>query len=297
VLSRPPTYLDSVADLLPPSYLRMLLLACAGLTSGTLGIGLFVLGLQVDNQFFRTVLAVASAILMGISFTLFRGGVQSWRLRKDTRRPILFLRSFSKDMTFWRTLTWAGSPMPEGTIDSDQSLARAVSSLGPLIGIGHRGETLPPGGAARFYVDVDHWKAVVQQLVAISPLVILRIGRGEGFWWEFEHVASTCEPERVLLFLRPTPSSDDYYGFCRRVKKVLSVDLPPLEAGALFLGFSPAWQPFFVGLPRGPVSARFRFLFITPSNLLRDALATLPTIDDSPGRTRIAFNDRHPVPK
>jgi hypothetical protein len=300
MLSRAPTYLDSVADLLPPSHLRMLLLTCAGLTSGALGIGLVVLLFQVDNQFFRAVGIVVLPFLMGISFTLLNGGVQSWRLRKDPRRPILFLRPFSKDMTVWQTLAWAVARMQEEpmvSLTSEQSLARAVSSLGPLIAIGEPGETLPPEGAARFYVDADHWKAVVEQLIAISPLIILRIGRGEGFWWEFKHVASTCEPERVLLFLFPPPSSDDYYLFCRRAKDVLLVDLPPLEKHALFLAFGPGWQPFFVGLPEGRVHARVRFLFKASSNLLRDELATLPTIDDSPRRTRIAFNDRHPVPK
>jgi hypothetical protein len=195
---------------------------------------------------------------------------------------------------------------------AEQSLARAVLPLGPLIAIGSPGEVLPPMGAARLYVDDDHWQGVVEQLIAISPLVILRIGSyyDQSFWWEFKHVLATCEPERVLLFLHPGDSEYVYRAF-RKDAKIASIDLPPLTRNALFVAFGPGWQPFFVGVPKGIVDeplfsfGKKTFDALTPflsfgkrlsKNQLRDALATLPTIYTIWGR-RIAFAHEHPVPK
>ena len=48
-----------------------------------------------------------------------------------------------------------------GISDPEQELAALLQSVGPVIGIGQPGETLPDLGAARMYVSDDAWRATV----------------------------------------------------------------------------------------------------------------------------------------
>jgi hypothetical protein len=317
--SRPPdlpAYLDPVAEyLLLPSYLRMLLFRYAGVTLGilamvstvgTVALSVFLYFLPKkyffpkESQSFNDNVVLGGYalwfLLLFLSISIFRGlrasGDALFFLKVDPRKPILYLRSFSIDRNDVAELF--------GGLTYEQDLASAVSPYGPLVAIGIPGEALPPTGAARLYVDdADHWKAVVKQLIATSQFVIFRFGegrsRGESFWWEFKHVVSTREPERVLIFLPSQISSKDYRVLCDKVKDVLSVDLPPQTSGALFLAFGPAWRPFLVGVPKEPVNA-FARAFVrrsrqnpfapwpapwaarSPERALGDALATLPFI-------------------
>ena len=111
-------------------------------------------------------------------------------MRNDPRQPILYLRSFRSDPLFWASAASA-----------EHELVRAVRSLGPVIAIGAPGTTVPPLGAARLRVSDDHWQDVVAELVRSAQLVLLRIGSSVGFFWELEHLVSTADPRKVLIFL------------------------------------------------------------------------------------------------
>jgi ABC-type nitrate/sulfonate/bicarbonate transport system permease component len=267
---QPPGYLRPFSEyLLLPSYWRTLIWRSAGGLVLVVALDLWLQSSLARNGLVLTVGWTFSLLLFAISRGFRARGALSW-LKNDRRRPILYLRSFSKDEGI---SSFLGGHTPE------QSLAMAVLPLGPLVAIGQPGETLPPAGAARLHVvDHDHWKTVVENLASVSQFVVLRIGQSEGFWWELKHLFATCEPEKVLIFLPANEPTKDYLTFCTRAKDILPVGLP-LETGrACFLAFGAGWQPFLVGWPKGRLQAICRAIFLRPDRVLADALASLKTV-------------------
>jgi len=184
------------------------------------------------------------AFYLAMSF-LARSGLTV--MRNDSRPPILYLRSFRADPSFWAS---SGS--------AERQLVRAVRSLGPVVAIGAPGTTVPPLGAARMSVAHEHWQDVVKELVEHAQLVLLRIGRSEGFWWEVKHLVSTADPRKVLVFLPKEDRGAVYREFSEYANKVLPSPLPADPKAAGFLAFSSDWTPRLVAA-RGPsAGARWR---------------------------------------
>lgn len=198
-------------------------------------------------------------------------------LANDSRAPLLYLRSFQDDARIidrgdlWRLVFFASRyETPE------RSLAKAIDDVGTLVAIGKPGETLRPCGAARMYVDGDHWQEVVSKLVADSRLVVLRIGRTRGFWWEVQHVLERCDPRKILFYL-PKGDRGAHYQFLReQAAGVLPCPLPEQVGRASFLGFGPGWQPQLLGTAGASWFSRLRRLVTgSPAPILRDALNPL----------------------
>ncbi|HVN55527.1 MAG TPA: hypothetical protein VMT46_14430 [Anaerolineaceae bacterium] len=165
-------------------------------------------------------------------------------LEKDTRPPVLYLRSFQAD-----------------TIDTghiikksqEQTLASVFNRIGPFVAIGDPGEPLPELGAARLYVGKE-WKEVVEDLVCRARLVVLRAGSTPGFWWEFEHVTRSVSPEKILLLIPFDRLA--YEEFSRRANAYLPRPLPeyrvsrpkdaPLKA---MVYFRPDWTSYILPTP------------------------------------------------
>jgi hypothetical protein len=196
-------------------------------------------------------------------------------LRWSRKRPIVYLRSFAADAA------WFDSPLDLFWLivhgaryeTYEWSLAKAVRSVGPLIAIGEPGERLPPLGAARIYVDGDNWQMVVEELVERSQLVILRAGRTPGFWWELEHLAKSCDPRKVVIYLPKRDRAGLYQHLREKSAGILPQPLPEGTAAAIFLGFGPGWEPRLLQ-PWGPtLGATFRRLLIgSPAPEIRAAL-------------------------
>jgi hypothetical protein len=76
----------------------------------------------------------------------------------DARRPILYLRSFQLDERI-NQRTWPErflGTYPQQT--AEQTMTKALRTIGPAIAIGRPEERLPALGAARFYVSHDRWQ-------------------------------------------------------------------------------------------------------------------------------------------
>jgi ABC-type nitrate/sulfonate/bicarbonate transport system permease component len=275
-----------------PSYVRMFAFRCAGYMSVVSAVLVLEISIISRSLIAFAVGSILSIFLLGVSRSLLARGALSW-LKKDPRRPILYLRSFSSDQNIWETFRWM---MRRSFRTYEQSLARAVLPLGPLVAIGKPGDVLPPAGAARLYVDHDHWQEVVQQLVKMSQFVILRIGQTAGFRWELEHLASTCEPEKLLVFLPAQDSSGVYEAFRQHAQGILPVELPPQTRGASFLAFDASWRPLLVGIREGRFSAVARLIFQAPISVLADALATLPAIRRAAATSDFAVPQSRLVP-
>ena len=113
-------------------------------------------------------------------------------LKRDTRPHVLYLRSFKDDETTSRLLNLSSE---------EQELALTLLEIGPFIAFGEPGEESPDPGAARMYVDHEHWQQKMKGLMTNAQLVVGRIANSESFLWEMKTARSALRPERLLLLL------------------------------------------------------------------------------------------------
>ena len=155
----------------------------------------------------------------------------------------VFLRSFDDDGGTWNP------PMNPfgGRETAEEELREVLWPLGQLIAIGRPGEKLQTPGAARVYLDGDEWQGAVKDLVDAAALVIVRVGKTAGLWWEIEEVARRVPPERVLLLLAFSGSRKKrraaYEEFRSRAVRLFPRGLPGEVGDAPFIWFGPDWQP------------------------------------------------------
>ncbi|GAA3183426.1 hypothetical protein GCM10017688_42060 [Streptomyces ramulosus] len=122
-----------------------------------------------------------------------RGAAQA--LRADGRRPVLYLRSFADDAD--------AAEVDDGTFvnlhSREEQLAGVLGAVGPVITVGRPGEPLPRLGAARFYLPLDDWRPAILRLMELSRLIVLRLGTGDGLWWEVEQARATQPAGKLVL--------------------------------------------------------------------------------------------------
>ena len=191
------------------------------------------------------------------------------RLAQDPRPPVLYLRSFSADMStaedphrsFLPLLLiqpgrWIAVALSAG-LTEEEYLAQALGGIGPVVAIGRPGEPLPELGAVRVYAAQDEWQAKVAEYMRTSKLVVLRLGATQGFRWEFQRSARDLDPTRLVLlvpFDRKT-----YDRFRAESAELFPHPLPEYEEkwfgvrrglGTLhaLIYFESGWKPRFVDL-------------------------------------------------
>jgi hypothetical protein len=125
--------------------------------------------------------------------------------RDTTKRPIFYLRSFGIDQRLAR-LSWL-DVLLDGFIARprtlEESLAKYLRRLGPVIAIGRPGEAAPEVGAARFYVTDERWQEKVAEVARLSRLVVWTTGFTPGLHWELSHLLSSLPPEKLVLWAHP----------------------------------------------------------------------------------------------
>ena len=103
-------------------------------------------------------------------------------LRKDTRAPVLFLRSFEDDDLIDPTPRM----VPMGDLFQqryEEWLSNPLYAIGPVISIGRPGDKLALLGGARLFVPDHAWQSAIEYLRERAAAVILMVGRTEGVWW------------------------------------------------------------------------------------------------------------------
>ncbi|MFE7636945.1 transferase [Kitasatospora sp. NPDC057518] len=176
-------------------------------------------------------------------------------LLSDGRRPVLYLRSFADD----EVAAQVDDGAPINLHTREEQLAGALGSVGPVIAVGRPGEPLPLLGAARFYLPLDDWQGTVRRLMSLSQLIVLRLGHGDGLWWEVGQARAT-QPAGKLILLTPGNGAD----LVDRLNEhlVTSVPVGELTAGRHWVGavvaFDNLWTPrvFPVGSGRKGLWAR-----------------------------------------
>ena len=112
-------------------------------------------------------------------------------LARDPRPPILYLRSFSNELTY------------SGTDEMDWPINTIGKNVGPIIAIGQPDEILPPKGIARIYLDsAADWKGVVKGLLEKARFVIISPQSTSSLVWEAVTTFEMCSPEKII-FSRP----------------------------------------------------------------------------------------------
>ncbi|MFF7603146.1 transferase [Streptomyces mirabilis] len=176
-----------------------------------------------------------------------RGAAQA--LLADGREPVLYLRSFADDDTAAQV---DDSAAYVSIHSREEQLTGALSAVGPVITVGRPGEPLPQLGAARFYLPLDDWQPTVLRLMELSQLIVLRLGLGEGLWWEVGQARAT-QPARKLVLLMPNglpevaERLDEHLPTPSRLNKVAGGD--PWTSAVIT--FAPDWTPHV--RPVGPV--------------------------------------------
>jgi hypothetical protein len=169
-------------------------------------------------------------------------------LAHDRRPPVVYFRPFSADgdasepivSTSWRT--------------HEEQLATAMNDIGPFVAFGIPRESLPRIGAARLYAEDARWRGSALELMARAAIVLLRIGRGPGFWWEFTTAVRTLAPQKIVLVIPRDEAL--YWEFRESSASCLPRELPVLGnwhkkkwlGGGLkaFIFFDAAWSPSVV---------------------------------------------------
>jgi hypothetical protein len=117
-------------------------------------------------------------VLIAAGLTAFYRGKQHdsakplLTLEKD-QPSVLYLRRFARDSSvggvFLDTLG-----LHENVISHEESLSKAVRPIGTLVAVGQPGETLPPAGAVRRYLDESSWQKAISADMQLAKLVIVR---------------------------------------------------------------------------------------------------------------------------
>lgn len=235
-------------------------------------------GGEADGRGFELlgVLFTVPGVLLLIRSRKYRSLSANEVLESDPRPPVIYLRSFKDDSGAGRPLGilragnikyiwhWIlgfyNAPHEFMGWSEEEILARVLQTVGPTVAIGRPGEKLPQLGAARVYVEDADWQQKVHEFLDKAALVVLRLGKTEGFWWEVEQSASRLDPRR-LVFLVPL-DEQPYEEFRNRAEKYFPKGLPAYSSSPLrrlfgkrvdgkvcgLIYFKPDWTPVFVNL-------------------------------------------------
>lgn len=196
-------------------------------------------------------------------------------MAKDERPPILYLRSFNKELL---SATWKGRMsylrkffdrslyMHSGIKKLDFSLikrhlrtdilnanrslfdeqlifASFFTRIGPYVAIGRPGETFGnmDVGAAKMYVTDGEWQNTILNLLKISAAIVLEAGDSEGLLWEIEQITTHIPARKFLIIL---PASDmEYQAFRTFAEHAFPMSLPKEWVRSRLIIFEDDWTP------------------------------------------------------
>jgi len=202
-------------------------------------------------------------------------------LANDSRPPILYLRSFNKELakaqSFYYTSmrlrsllsrksgTAAGNYLfssrrgkvfvgkrsilralvvsQRSMFDEQMLFADVFSKVGPYIAIGRPNQNFRnlDLGAAKKYVPDEEWQEVVGQWIRASAAVVLEAGDTDGLSWEMDQIVKQVDPLKLLIIM---PFEDDEYdAFRMRYKAIFPKALPQQRPTSRLVIFDRDWQP------------------------------------------------------
>jgi hypothetical protein len=170
--------------------------------------------------------------------------------RRDTRPPVLLLRSFADDaVTVFPSeglfLTRTGNTL-------EHVLEEKLRAYGPVIAIGRPGENLPPLGAAREYLAGETWRQRIGELIGQARLVVVVMGASEGLVFEYDQLATHGAIDKIVLVILPDgvgPLQERWERFVRHALGGRTIAPPPLQEALVAL-FPDRQRPTYVVHPK-----------------------------------------------
>jgi hypothetical protein len=108
-----------------------------------------------------------------------------------------------------------------------ETLLRQVMSSWNVVAIGRPEETLQKPGAARLYVDDEHWTSLVSELMALSQVVILRLNgpRTRGIAWELETLRKLNFFQKVIILTLDDTNNPLEFGIISPILGASGIDI------------------------------------------------------------------------
>ena len=173
------------------------------------------------------VLIIVSIILFSFFYSLYH---RLNKRKKDTfdkdkiKAPfVLYLRSFIDDKTTQKRISLMNDVRSE-----EEVLVEVLSDIAPVYAIGDPKDKKMPLGASRIYVDDEHWKSTVIDMMNRASVVVLRLGKTDSFWWEVETAVKSISLEKVMFVV---PESKTFSNVATLYKILLdhNIDIKHLD--------------------------------------------------------------------
>jgi len=224
------------------------------------------------------VIVVAFAVLMFL-MSVAKGALQCGiallarspesLLKKDARRPMLYLRSFCEDA---------------GVLSGKEAvLQMAFHHFGHIVAFGRPGEPMQAGSIPRYYVPYQTYRERLLSHIEDASLVIIAGGTSENLAWELEHVLVNADPEKVLLFFphggRKTSARGLYREFLIKGGHLFPKPLPNelrRSGSPQFLAFDSQWRPKLLSPSRSTWGRHFLALIPMAGELANIQAALIP---------------------
>ena len=160
-------------------------------------------------------------ILMGAGAVLARrarrlAAVDAHHLmQRDTRPPVLYLRSFGDDALKLWTATFGRPSLlerftPRRFDPFEEVIARHFSLTGPVIALNPPDIKLAPLGAARETLNSANWQATISEWMSRSAVIVFVMPPGKvtgGLTWELQHVSANQYWTKTLIIVPPVRGS------------------------------------------------------------------------------------------
>ena len=232
---------------------------------------------QIIGQDIGSIILILVCILLSSYFySLYR---RLSKRKKDTfdkdsiKAPfVLYLRSFVDDKTTKKRISVVNDVRSE-----EEVLVGVLSDIAPVYAIGDPRDKKMPLGASRIYVDDEHWKSTVIDMMNRAVVVVLRLGKTDSFWWEVETAIKNISLEKVMFVV---PESKTFNNVAMLYKtllehnvdiKDLNVNIEKKNQGSIssFIYFDKNGQ----AVTNEVKTPRFTRLVLSYENILRDTLS------------------------
>lgn len=152
----------------------------------------------VGQDIFPIILIVICVFMYSWFYSLYR---RRCLIKKDTfdkdkiKEPfVLYLRSFIDDKVTKKRISFINDIRSE-----EEVLVSVLSDIAPVYAIGDPKDKKMPLGASRVYVDDEHWKPTVIDMMNRAVVVVLRLGKTDSFWWEVETAVTSIPLDKVIF--------------------------------------------------------------------------------------------------
>ena len=136
-------------------------------------------------------------------------------MQRDTRPPVLYLRSFGDDTLKLWTATFGRPSLlerftPHRFDAFEEVIARHLSLTGPVIALNPPGTRLAPLGAARETLDAADWQSAISEWMSRSAVIVFIMPPGQvtsGLNWELQQVSAHQYWTKTLIIIPPVRAS------------------------------------------------------------------------------------------